>query len=146
MKDRLSDYNEIIKQNEDIYREAAKRIGRSECSLWILYLLRTGYTAPVQREICAHLHEPKQSVNSALKKLEADGYIELIPGDDRRSKQILLTQKGEALCEQTVDRIVWAEKKAFESLSDREQETFLSLFHRLTDSLKEHMEEILQTK
>lgn len=142
----LSEYNGIMKENEDIYREAARKVGLSECSLWILYLLREGYTAPVQREICAHLHQPKQSINSALKKMEADGLIELACGSDRRSKQILLTSKGTSLCEHTVDRIVLAELRALGSLTDEEQETFLTLFHKLTDTLKEHMEEILQTK
>lgn len=145
-KNRLLEYNRIIKENEDIYRGLAKRMGLSECSFWILYILRTEYTAPVQREICAHLHEPKQSINSALKKMEADGYIELVCGDDRRSKQILLTPRGTAVCENTIDRVVQAECSAFGALLDEEQETFLHLFHKLTDLLKEQMEEITQRK
>ena len=73
---RLSLYNGIIKENEDIYRELARRMGLSECAFWILYMLRTEYTAPIQSELCAQLHAPKQTVNSALKKMEADGCLD----------------------------------------------------------------------
>ncbi|MEY8390978.1 MarR family transcriptional regulator [Lachnospiraceae bacterium] len=133
---RLSQYNEIIKENDDIYRGFAKKMGLSECGLWILYILRTEYTAPVQSAICACLYEPKQTVNSALKKMEAEGYIELTPGSDRRSKKISLTSQGIRLCEETVDKMIEMELDAMEALSEEEQETFLTLFQKYTDLLK----------
>ena len=68
--------------------------------------------------------------------METDGYIELTCGDDRRSKRILLTEKGDALCEKTVDKIIGIECAALEGLSEEELEQFLSLFRRFTDLLK----------
>ena len=138
----LSEYNSIIKENEDIYRDLARKMGRSECGFWILYMLRTGYGAPVQSELCTCLHEPKQTINSALKKMESEGYLELIPGKDHRSKQILLTQKGTRLCEETVDKVVRIEQDAFRGLAEKEQEQFLFLFHKFTDLLKKYMRKI----
>ena len=58
----LAEYNDTFKENENIYRGLAKRVGLSECSFWILYILRTDYAAPVQSEIGTCLHLPKQSI------------------------------------------------------------------------------------
>ncbi|NBI87546.1 MarR family transcriptional regulator [Lachnospiraceae bacterium] len=141
---RLSKYNGIVKENEDIYREFARRMGLSECAFWILYMLRTEYTAPIQSELCAQLHAPKQTVNSALKKLEADGYLLLGHTSDRRSKCITLTQKGARLCGQTIDKVVQIEREALGGLTDEEQEMFLSLFQKLTDLLKRQARKLPQ--
>lgn len=106
-------------------------------------MLRTEYTEPVQSAICACLYEPKQTVNSALKKMETEGYIELIPGDDRRSKKILLTQKGNGLCEKTVDRVIKLELQALMGLTEEEQEAFLGLFRKYTGLLKQMNDEAI---
>ena len=53
-----------------------------------------------QSEICSFLYQPKQTVNSSLKKLASEGYIQLSVSG-HRSKQILLTEKGRELTSQT---------------------------------------------
>ncbi len=133
---RLTQYNEIMKENDDIYRGFAKEMGLSECAFWILYILRTEDTAPVQSAICAWLYEPKQTVNSALKKMEAEGYIDLAPGSDRRSKVILLTEQGIRLCERTVDKMIEMELDALGGMTEQEQGAIIRLFRKYTDLLK----------
>lgn len=48
----------------------------------------------------------------------------------------MLTEKGIRLCERTVDKVIEMELQALEELSEDEQEQFLSLFQKYTDSLK----------
>ncbi len=139
---RLKQYNDITKENDEIYRDIAKKFGLSECAFWILYYLRTEYGEPVQSGICNSFYLPKQSINSALKKLEAEGYISLTFGGNRRSKGLLLTSMGRKLCEETVDHIIEAEKSALGSLSEREQEEFMKLYKKYTDNFKLNMREI----
>ena len=138
-KKRLLEYNGIIMENDDIYREITRSFGLSECGFWILYLLRTVYRPLAQSEVCAHIYLPKQTVNSALKKMETDGYIGQIPGEDHRSKRIVLTDRGIRLCERTIDQVIEAEYQVFESLSEEEREAFLGLFHKYTGLLKTRM-------
>ncbi|MDE7287368.1 MAG: MarR family transcriptional regulator, partial [Lachnospiraceae bacterium] len=128
----------------DIYRNLAKILGLSECSFWILYTLRTNDTELVQSEVCAYMYQPKQTINSALKKMESDGYIKLEQGNDHRSKRISLTAGGIRLCERTVDRVIESERGALECMTAEEQELFLSLFHKYTDLLKQAMQDISQ--
>lgn len=141
---RLKQYNAIAKENDEIYRDIAKKFGLSEYAFWILYFLRTEYGEPVQSEICSSFYQPKQSVNSALKKLESDGYIILAAGSNRRSKQIVLTSAGVKLCEGTVDHIIEAEKRALDSLTEEQQEVFMILFDQYTRQLKQNIQSVCE--
>ena len=136
VKKRLSEYNSIIKENDNLYRGAAKALGVPECALWILYALRTEHDALTQSNVCDMLYQPKQTVNSALKQLEAEGHIKLVQAKDRRSKQIVLTEKGELLAGHTADKVIAAEHEALLALTQEEQKTFIELFQKYTAALK----------
>lgn len=104
-----------------------------------MYYLRSGYGEPMQSVICNSFYLPKQSIHSALKKLEAEGYIALTAGGNRRSKGILLTSEGKRICAETVDHIMEAEMGALGSLSEEEQEEFMNLYDRYTEQFKLNM-------
>lgn len=140
---RLSEYNRIIKKNDELYHNMAKNFGMPDCAFWILYMLREEKKYLTQCSICDALYQPKQTVNSALKKLEKDGYITLEGTGGRNGKQINLTVKGIGLASQTVDRVIDLEKKALGGLTIEEQKTFLSLFNKYTDLLETNMQELL---
>ena len=112
----------------------------SECAFWILYTLRVErpYT---QAGLCEFLHEPKQTVNSALKKLEAEGYLSLSAGDDQRSKRVRLTEKGEQLARTCADRVAEAEARAIGSMSPDDRAALI----RLTELYGTLLGEQLQT-
>ncbi len=131
----LSEYNRIFRENDELYRDLAKRCGLSDAAFWILYVLRADSDGITQSEICAALYLPKQTVNSALKKMEFDGVIELTQQNNARSKSISLTEKGLALAERTVDRVIAAEEAAFSAMSEEERARMLALFRRYTDHL-----------
>ena len=67
---RLREYNDSLKAIDDTYRAAARRFGLPECAFWILYTLRVERAPLTQSEICALQYQPKQTVHSALKRLE----------------------------------------------------------------------------
>lgn len=141
MSKRLFEYNSIIKENDDIYRQIARQFGFSECTFWILYSLREDNICLTQRKLCSMLSQPKQTVNSALKKLEADGYLKLCSGEDRRHKLIQLTEKGEALARKTLDKVMTLENRTFDTFTEEEQVQFLQLFRKYTDNLKIQLSE-----
>ncbi len=139
-KNCLSELNSIIKESDEIYRNAAKTLGLPDCAFWILYALRDNGEMPTQRELCNTLYQPKQTINSSLKKMESDGYIELLSVNDHRSKKIRLTEKGISLAEETVDKVILLEQKALSGLSAQEQTAFISLFRKYTQLLNIHMD------
>lgn len=139
-REHLAEYNRLYKENDELYRNAAKALGLSDCAFWILYFLRESGGEPdcslTQSGICSAIYAPKQTVNSSLKKLAEEGIIELAEGADRRSKPVCLTKKGTALAGQTVDRVLEAEQRAFGRMSADEQKLFLELFRKYTNLLK----------
>ena len=136
------EYNRIFRENDEIYREIAKMMGMSDSAFWILYMLREGEGQYTQSDIRTVLCQPKQTVNTALKKLEQEGVLELQPMSDKRSKQVCLTVRGNHLASRTVDLVFGMERSAMEGLSPREQDTFLKIFRKYTQLLRTNAEKL----
>lgn len=128
---RLYALNETWKENADIYRRMAKQMNMTDTVMWALYTLRIEPGEITQSRMCEFLHEPKQTVNSALKKMEADGLITLQSGANRRTKTIRLTDVGLALAQKTSDRVMETEQKALAQFSEEEVNQLFSLMRRL---------------
>ena len=90
----LSEYNHVYKENTAIYRDLSIRLGLNESTFWILYTLRIEEPPVTQSDMCAILGYPKQTVNSALKKLEQEGLLTLSGGRGRGGRPIRLTETG----------------------------------------------------
>lgn len=86
-------------------------------------------------DVCTVLYQPKQTVNSALKKLESEGYITLTPAG-AHTKNISLTKSGTKLCEQTVDKVIEAECAALGNMTDEESENMTALMKLYSVLLK----------
>lgn len=138
----LAKYNALSKESDNLYRGLVRELGGSECALWILYTLRAEKPPVTQKTICDILHAPKQTVNSAMKALEAGGYLRLEPGPDRRRKQVVLTEAGERLARESADKIIFAEEAAFGAMTESEREMFLILMGRFVRALRDEIQEI----
>lgn len=133
----LRDYNHLFLESDHMYHEIAKGMGLSDCALWILYTLRTEDAPLSPTALGELLCYAKQTLHSALKTLEADGFIRLSPAPDKRRKQILLTEEGLRLMQRTVDRLIDAEDSAFHALTLQEQMALLVLLRKLTDQTRQ---------
>ena len=121
---RLFALNEAWKENANIYRQMAKQMNLTDMAMWALYTLRVEPGEMTQSRMCEFLHEPKQTINSALKKMEADGLITLQSGSNRRTKTIHLTRE-------TADRVAETEQQALAQFSEEEADQLFSLLRRL---------------
>lgn len=135
----LAAYNELYKEQDDLYRAAARGFGLSDCAFWVLYALREAERPMTQSDVCAAVYRPKQTVHSALKKLIGEGCLRLAEGRDRRSKYLVLTERGEALVRRTVDPVMAAETAAMDTLTEAERTQFLSLCRRYNTALRQYL-------
>ena len=135
----LAAYNELYKEQDDLYRAAARGLGLSDCAFWVLYALREAERPMTQSGVCAAVYQPKQTVHSALKKLIGAGCLRLTEGRDRRSKYLVLTERGEALVRRTVDPVMSAETAAMNTLTETEQAQLLSLCRRYNTALRQYL-------
>lgn len=135
-------FNRLFACYDGIYRRAAREFHLPELSLWILYVLREVPDC-TQTDLKSVLLHSKQSIQSALRWLQNEGLVVLEPNPlDGRSKRIRLTPAGEAVSRETADRIVEAETRAFEKLSDAEREQLLQLFEKLWDAVDGEMAQL----
>ena len=135
-------YNQLLKECDNIYHDAAVRAGLSDCAFWILYALWETDHPMTQSEIGDNASMPRQTVNSALKKLEKDGYLTLEKIDGKMGKSIHLTQAGEEFIQTQISPIATAEERVCAQFTQQEQEIFLSTFRTLIDRLKAEIEEV----
>lgn len=132
----LLQYNQLQKKLEDFYRNYAKICGLSDSVFWIIYSVIEHPQPYTQTELCSMWSFSKQTINTALKNLEADGIIRFeASGNSKKSKNIFLTEKGTAFAKKNVIPFMEMEKRAFAALDDEERKEFLRLTQKHLDSL-----------
>ena len=137
--------NNVYKKNCEVYYKLASHFGMTETMFDILYFVRENDGGYTQAQLCDSLYLRKQTVNSALKKLEKDGVIYLSQDSgNRKNKTIHFTEKGKELAHNIVDPIFELEKRAFERLTPQEREGVLYYGRRHIDVLEDETKKLLE--
>lgn len=136
----LREFNHINKEYNDIYREAVAHMGISESAFDILYSVCELGDGCLQRDICKVCYIPKQTVNSAIRKLEKEGYLVLTRGHGRQM-HIIMTEMGKEKQRQWIYPLIQAENAAFSVLTEEENFRLLALHRKYVTALRRHMSE-----
>lgn len=133
-------FNRLYRELDEIYHKYAKEHGLSDSALWILYSLVESNTRMTQKDMCRLWHRPPQTINSALKRLEAQRMLRLIPAaDSQKTKEIVLTDSGRDLVSRIILPVFQAETKALRCMSIEERTLLLSMTAKYVDHLKEEI-------
>lgn len=135
MSEKLIAFNRIYKEYNDIYHEAATRLGLSNSEFDILYAICELGDGCMQRDICQTTFIPKQTVNSAIRLLEKKGYLKLLSGKGR-SMLIHLTESGWQLIRRTLFPMFEIENEAFPKMTDKEYKTILNFHIKYLEALR----------
>ena len=143
---RLGRYNQHCRGYDDIYRQAALEAGISFVPYYILLMLCCADQPQTQSDIQKISFYPKQTIHSAVQRLEELGYLTLLP--QGRRKILSITEAGRAFCARQVLPVLSAEQEAFLALSPQEQEQLvfttekhLGLFRQRLETKTEPSEE-----
>ena len=139
----ITQVNQTYKEEDDLYRRLARHSGLSEAAFWILYTVELASGPVTQAEVCGYLSLSKQTINSALKQLEQEGYIRLTGGPGRK-KYLQITGRGELLADHTVRLVLEAEEQAFLGLAEEERASLLALERKYLSLLLRESEQIFQ--
>lgn len=140
--DGLKRFNYLASEIDAVYHEAALKLGLSDSAMTILYIICNHGDHCLLNDICKLSGASKQTINSALRKLEAEDivYLETFSG---KKKMVCLTDKGKNLAESTVVRLIELENDIFNSWSKTELEMYLELTQRYLTSLKTKVKDLL---
>ena len=128
--------NAVRHKMNTIYKSYAKSVGLSYASILVLQILCEPQSRHLpkghhtQKEICRRLGLPKQFVNSVVKSFWEQGYVELKEARDRRNKEIIVTEKGEAFALRVLKPLEDAEAAAWGSFSDEEIQALACMMER----------------
>lgn len=138
LNSQLREFYRLYKEESDIYREIAQRLGSCNSAVTILYDLCSLGEGCTQKDICDSSFLSKQTVNSSIRKLESLGHIYLEKGKGR-NMHIYLTDSGHALVEEKILPVMRMEARAFSSLGE-DGETMVRLFRQYLASFRREVD------
>ena len=140
LRSQMAQFNTSLHTIEKIYEDYAKSVGLTYMSLTVLHII---CDCPVdepctQKLISEKSHYNKQVVNVIIKGFYENGYVQLdeMP-EDRRNKQIVLTEKGKIYAEKILSPLWGIEERALSVLKDSERVYLLDMLARCADGYKD---------
>lgn len=133
--------NYLSSEMESLYHQASLKLGMSDSVSIVLYTIYDAEEDCLLRDIYQKSGISKQTVNSAIRTLEADGilYLEQYTG---RSKKVILTDKGRDYVERTVVKLYEAEAQAFASWPSEEIAAYIRLMGNFVDCFRRQVEKL----
>lgn len=118
------------------YHEISLKLGLSDSAMSILYTICNYGESCLLQDICRQSGLSKQTINSALRKLET-GNILYLEMAGAKSKRVTLTDAGKALAQKTALQVINTENEIFASWSREDVEKYLELTEDYLTALKE---------
>ena len=111
-----------------VYEEYAKSKGMTYLSLMVLQDIYQLGDGCIQKQISEDTHYPKQSINLVIKSFLQDGLVELreLP-ENRKNKQIFLTEKGRQYCEEVIVPLMQREEQAITQMGEEQSRELVRL-------------------
>ena len=133
--------NYLHSEINNVFHEMSQQMGLSDSISCILYTICNFGDSCLLTDIINMTGIPKQTVNSALRKMEGDGYLQLETTQTRR-KKVVLTEAGKLLAQKTAEQMIRMENEIYASWTEEERQLHLALTQRYLDQLKEKAKEL----
>ena len=127
---------EAVYRIDSAYDVFSKNAGIKANMLWLLSALNDGQKH-TQSQICWDWNYPRTTVNTLVKELEQQGYVELIPvTGTRRELYIELTEEGQAYANSILNKVYEAEEELFERYSRDHDTEFVNQLNKFSNIMK----------
>ncbi len=135
----ISEINCLTEDVDSLYHQAAVRLGVSDSVLFVLYMLHTHGGECLLYDIYKLSGISKQTINSAIRKLEQEELV-CLEKYSGKSKLVCLTERGAVRAKETAARLFEAERAAFLQWSEEELRLYLDLIKKHDATLREQIE------
>lgn len=136
MKKDMECFQFLSNEIDRAYHEAAQKLGLTDSAMLILYTICYNGEECLLSDVTHLSGMSKQTLNSALRKLEKEGIVQSEKFQGKQ-KKILLTNQGKILVKNTVLPLIKIENEIFESWTKREREIYIELTERYLLAFKE---------
>lgn len=133
--------NYLISEMDALYHLASLKMGISDSVSIVLYAIYDSGNGCLLSDVYKKSGISKQTVNSAVRKLETEEilYLEQHTG---RSKRIFLTDRGKTFVRETVARLYEAEAGVFDTWREEEVNTYINLMKKYADCLRQQVDRL----
>ena len=135
----MKHFNLLLSEIDAAYHDAALRLGLSDSAMLILYTICWCDGECLLSDITSGAS--KQTINSALRKLEADNIV-CLEAFEGRKKKVRLTEEGNQFVKDTVFRLIEVENAIFNIWNDEEKNTYIELTRRYLTDFRERIKEL----
>lgn len=139
--DKVRRINGLSSDMDALYHRAALKLGVPDSVMFVLYVLNDRGDGCLLYDICRETGISKQTINSAMRKLEGEGILYL-EQDKGKTKRVCLTEKGREYIDNTAARLFEAECRVFESWPEDEFEQYLRLMEKYNQSFRAELERL----
>lgn len=136
---KANQYTYLAGEINALYHEAAVKTGVSDSVQNILYVICEKGDRCLQSEISRLTGISRQTINSAIHKLEKEGIIRLEQGKGRNTI-VCLTEEGKNYARRKIYPLFEIENKIWADWTKEEQQQYLLLTQKYRDGLKKYME------
>ncbi len=138
LNEELRNINYMTSEIDGLYHEAAVKMGVSDSVQSILYVLCTVNYRCLQSEIYKQAGISRQTINSAIRRLEEDGLVYLEPGHGRNTI-VCLTEQGIRFARERIEPLYRIENEIFSEWEPQDVKDYLRLIRYYRDALKEKL-------
>ncbi len=135
----ISQFAHQLQEMNHVYELYAKKYNLSYTTLQVINLI-TELDPCTQQKICEASFLPKQTVNSIITNLNKQEMLDLvIDPNNRRSKQIIFTNKGLEFTHSIIPQIREAELFAMEQLNEEQRQLMINSLDIYCQNLNKKM-------
>lgn len=139
VSEKLHRINNLLAETDAVYHQASLRLGIADSTMRILYTILDNGERCLLSDVYKQSGISKQTVNSALRKLESYSMVYL-ENHKGKAKTVCLTDAGKALVQQTAARLYDAERRALETWTGEEIDQHIALLEKYLDALTEQVQ------
>lgn len=133
--------NCLTNATDALYHQVARKFGVADSVMITAYMLHEKGDGCLLYDVYSESGVTKQTINSAIRKLERDGYIYLTR-DSGKAKRIWLTDTGKEFIANTAARLYEAECRAFQPWTDEEFEMYFRLIEKYNEAFRAEVEKL----
>ena len=137
------EYTYLAGEINALYHEAAVKMGVSDSVMNILYVICEKGGRCLQSEISKLTGISRQTINSAIRKMEKSEIVYLEQGQGRNTI-VCLTDAGKQFAEERIYPLFEIENKIWNEWTADEQQQYLALTQKYRDALKKYIKMTFQ--
>ncbi len=141
MFEKLHRINYLTAETNALYHQASLKLGISDSAMRVLYTIYDHGESCLLSDIYKLSDMNKQTVNSAIRKLEQAGIVFTLQNSGR-TKKVCLTGQGKVTVEKTAARLAEMELSAFSSWTQDEINAYIGFMEKFVTCFRKQVKEI----